>query len=70
MPRMFVRFLALALLFTGVVQTSQAENAHAPPTFDAVDKIECNFNVWPITCEVTGINCLPTCFTGFCCHFS
>lgn len=33
---------------------------------DALDIIECDLE----GCEVTGIRCAPTCYTGFCCHIS
>lgn len=34
-------------------------------SYDAIDDIECDLD----GCTVTGVNCLPTCHTGFCCKF-
>lgn len=53
---------ALALASPGLI----AEEAQSD--YDAVDHFECTGD-WPdVECRVTGVDCLPTCYTGFCCN--
>lgn len=57
-----IAIAALALTSTSAI----AEKAGSD--YDAVDHIEC-WGQWPdVECGVTGVDCLPTCYTGFCCN--
>lgn len=60
-----VAVAALALV------SPSATAEEAGDDYDAVDHWEC-FGTFPpyIWCEITGVDCLPNCYTGTCCTIS
>lgn len=56
--------VAIALSIALLVGSGPGTAAAPMATYDAIDRIECDLS----GCEVTGVDCLPTCYTGFCCH--
>lgn len=67
---MRVSTLIIAALVVGaVVLTNHPADARATvQNYDAVDHVDCTWGPSGPTCLVTGVDCLPVCFTGFCCH--
>lgn len=69
--RMKINALATTVIAAGALTfASSGAIAQKATTsdYDAVNHLECT-GTWPdVECEITGVDCLPTCYTGFCCN--
>ncbi len=64
--RMRLVLLTAALFALGfAVPTAVARAAEGGPFADAIPRICCDASGY---CSDCGINCAPTCYTGYCCY--